>query len=138
MTVGGTEETIPIELTIPGTSRHIRLARLMAGGIATTYGLAMQFIEDVRIAVDEICATLIETGDGQPLRLTFALYDHALVVRGSIQDASTEGANRQRLALSHRILDVLAESHRFNQADGQVTFTVTISLQTDDDRLTSD
>lgn len=135
MAVGGTEGTVPIELSIPGTTRHIRLARLMAGGIATTYGLTMQFVEDVRIVVDEVCATLIETGQGQPLRLTFSLQDHALVVSGTIRDASTAAANRRRLALSHRILDVLAEHHQFVQIDGQAMFTVAIPLR--NDRLSS-
>lgn len=128
MELESTEDTGPIELVVPGTSRHIRLARLMAGGIATTYGLSMQFIEDVRIAVDEICATLIETGRGQPLKLTFTLDDDALVVTGTTRDDPQQGANRRRLAISRRILEVLTDTHQFAQQDGQATFTVTIPL----------
>lgn len=130
MTGGGTEVTRPIELIIPGTSRHIRLARLMAGGIVTTYGLSMRLVEDVRIAVDEVCATLIETGQGEPLRLAFKLEDDVLVVEGTTPEAAPETADRRRLAISHRILDVLAASHNYMQADGHATFTVTIPMET--------
>ena len=51
----------------------MRLARLMASGVASTCGLPLEEVEDFRIAVDELCSTLIEMGDGQPIRLAFEI-----------------------------------------------------------------
>ena len=57
-----------VELSLPPDSRYMRLARLMASGVASTCGLPLEEVEDFRIAVDELCSTLIEMGDGQPIR----------------------------------------------------------------------
>src|SRR5215207_6313179 len=72
-----------IELSLPSDSRYMRLARLMASGVATTCGLPLEEVEDFRIAVDELCATLIEVGDGDPVRLASELADDTLVVVGT-------------------------------------------------------
>ena len=61
-----------VELLLPPDSRYMRLARLMASGVASTCGLPLEEVEDFRIAVDELCAALIEVGDGEQVRLVFA------------------------------------------------------------------
>ena len=48
-------------------------------------------VEDFRIAVDELCATLIELGEGDPVRLAFEFTRDALVVVGTTT-ASPDGA----------------------------------------------
>lgn len=121
--------TTPIELAVPGDSRYMRLARLVASGVATTCGLPLEEVEDFRVAVDEVCATLIEAGGGQPVRLIFSLDDGRLVVTGSTVDADHKGPDEDRLALSRQILDVIAETHRFSRSDGQATFVVVTRLR---------
>jgi serine/threonine-protein kinase RsbW len=113
-----------IELRLPPDSRYMRLARLMASGVATTCGLPLEEVEDFRIAVDELCATLIEMGDGQPLRLEFELAGDSLTVRATTADASGRAAiDEERLALSRQILDVVTDGHDLSRADGCVSFT---------------
>jgi hypothetical protein len=107
----------------------MRLARLVASGVATTCGLPLEEVEDFRVAVDEVCATLIEAGAGQPIRLTFGVGEGTLVVTGTTNDVDHLGPDEDRLALSRQILDVIAETHRFSRMDGQATFEVVTRLR---------
>ena len=112
-----------IELSLPPDSRYMRLARLMASGVASTCGLPLEEVEDFRITVDELCSTLIEMGDGQPIRLAFDLHRDELVVQGTTA-AGAEGAiDDERLALSSQILDVVADGHDLSSFDGHVEFS---------------
>ncbi|MGH9211575.1 MAG: ATP-binding protein [Acidimicrobiales bacterium] len=121
--------TTPIELTLPGESRFMRLARLVASGVATTCGLPLEEVEDFRVAVDEVCATLIEAGAGKPIRLSFTVGEGTLVVTGQTHDIDQHGPDEDRLALSRQILDVIAESHRFSRVDGHAEFVVVTRLR---------
>jgi serine/threonine-protein kinase RsbW len=56
----GTEAGSVIRLTIPAELRFLRIARLTAAGVAGDLGFGLQDVEDVRVAVDEMCAALIE------------------------------------------------------------------------------
>lgn len=118
-----------IEIVLPGHSQFMHLARLMASGVAGTFGLPLTVIEDVRIAVDEVCATLIEVGDGHPVKLVFTIAEEKLLVTGTAAANSSGHPDADRLTLSFQMLDVLTDEHHFAQEDGQATFRVSISLE---------
>ena len=131
---GGSHDPIPesrtmsatagrIELSLPADSRYMRLARLMASGVATTVGLPLEEVEDFRIAVDELCATLIEMGDGGPVRLAFDLAADAVVVRATTQLGDPAEIDDERLTLSRQILDVVTDGHALERQDQEVRFT---------------
>lgn len=119
----------PIELSLPGDSRFMRLARLMASGVATACGLPLEEVEDFRVVVDEICATLIEAGNGRPVRLTFQVQGDLLLVEGTTADDHRGGPDEDRLALSHQILDVVTDTHKFSRVDGQARFSAATRLR---------
>jgi hypothetical protein len=100
----------------------MRLARLMASGVATTSGLPLEEVEDFRIAVDELCATLIELGDGEVVRLTFELGRDVLVVVGTTRGAPTDSIDEERLTLSRQILDVVTDGHELTRDGDSVSF----------------
>ena len=112
-----------VELSLPADSRYMRLARLVASGLATTCGLPLEEVEDLRITVDEMCATLIELGDGEPVRLAFDLRSDALVVHGSTVAAPDSEVDEARLDLSRQILGVVADGHEIRRVDDVVEFT---------------
>jgi hypothetical protein len=112
-----------IELSLPSDSRYMRLARLMASGVATTCGLPLEEVEDFRIAVDELCATLMEIGHGEQVQLAFVLDGDALVVEGRTSSAATGDIDGDRLNLSRQILDVVTDGHHLRQVDGHTAFT---------------
>ena len=121
--------TMPIELTLPGDSRYLCVARLVASGVGTTCGLPVSELEDLRVAVDELCVILIDAGDGEPIHLTFAPENGTLTVRGITSDINRTDTNGTGLALSHRILDALADAHRLSRADGQAELTMVTRLR---------
>jgi hypothetical protein len=110
-----------VELSLPPDTRYMRLARLMASGVATTSGLPLEEVEDFRIAVDELCATLIELGDGEVVRLTFEL-GQVLVVVGTTRAAPDESIDKERLTLSRQILDVVTDGHELTRDGDSVSF----------------
>jgi serine/threonine-protein kinase RsbW len=112
-----------IELSLPSDSRYMRLARLMASGVATSCGLPLEEVEDFRIAVDELCATLIEMGDGDPVRLAFELTADALVVVGTTAASAADSIDDDRLNLSRQILDVVTDGHGLERSGDMVAFT---------------
>ena len=109
-----------IEISLPADSRYMRLARLMASGVATTAGLPLEEVEDFRIAVDELCATLIEMGDGAPLRLVFDVASDSVIVRATTRMGDDAVIDDERLMLSRQILDVVTDGHDLAQDDGRV------------------
>lgn len=60
----------PVELTIPAEAASVRLARLIASGIAADAGFDVEDCEDLRIAVSELVALLIEGAEEPSDRLT--------------------------------------------------------------------
>ena len=111
-----------VELSLPPDSRYMRLARLMASGVATTSGLPLEEVEDFRIAVDELCATLIELGDGEAVRLSFELGPDTLMVVGTTRTSAGEKIDEERLSLSRQILDVVTDGHELTQDGDHVSF----------------
>jgi serine/threonine-protein kinase RsbW len=112
-----------VELSLPPDSRYTRLARLMASGVASTCGLPLEEVEDFRIAVDELCSTLIEMGDGEPIRLAFEIRADVLVVEGRTLAGRAPVPDDERFALSSQILDVVADGHELSHLDGHVEFS---------------
>src|SRR5215207_5846529 len=100
-----------IGLSLPSESRYIRLARLMASGLATSCGLPLEEVEDFRIAIHELCSVLIELSDGDAVRLAFELADDALVVVGTTTAAPGGVLDHERLRLSRQILGVVTDDH---------------------------
>jgi len=107
-----------IELNLPADVRLVRLARLVASGVATAAGMDVEEVEDLRIAVDELCAALVEGGDGSALALRFDLRDREVDVDGSTGSAGIDRLDEQRIALSRQILEVVVDSHEVVAEDG--------------------
>jgi serine/threonine-protein kinase RsbW len=107
-----------IELSLPADARLVRLARLVASGVATAAGFDVEEVEDLRIAVDELCGALVEGGNGDPLQLRFELGHEEVHVAGSTGSSGIEQLDEQRIALSRQILDVVVDSHEVNADDG--------------------
>jgi hypothetical protein len=101
----------------------------MASGVATACGLPLEEVEDFRVVVDEICATLIEAGSGQPVRLVFQVRGDLLLVEGTTSEAGHSGPDEDRLALSHQILDVVTDSHQFSRVNGHARFSAATRLR---------
>ena len=102
-----------VTLVVPASPEFVRLARLMAAGIASRMGFTFDEVEDLRIAVDELWYCLIgphpEVGT---VRLTCSIGADALEMEGV---AAVEGEQRLHLStvseFSGRILDAVVDEY---------------------------
>lgn len=106
-----------IELTIPADSRLLRLVRLVASGLASTAGFDVDQLEDLRIAVDEAVAALLEGGDGSRLALRFEILDRSVSMAGQTA-RSASGFDGERLDISRQILDAVCDENEL-MPDGE-------------------
>ncbi len=112
-----------VELTIPVRADLVVLARLTATTVASRADFDVEEIEDLRLAVNELCVSLVESGGSGRLHLEFSREDDRIEVSctyhpGSDGDA-TEPADASLDGLSSRILDALVDEHGHDSEDGQ-------------------
>ena len=110
-----------VRLTIPAEARYLRLARLAAAGLAGDIGYSVDAIEDLRIAVDELCAAMIEDArPGSELTITYREDDGALVVEGACDDA--DASPPELHAVARELLTMLADEYAVASAASGRTF----------------
>jgi anti-sigma regulatory factor (Ser/Thr protein kinase) len=116
-----------VELTIPVGSDLLVLARLAASTVASRSEFDIEEIEDLRLAVDELCISVLEgrrTGtlrlrfDGQPGQIeVVCLYDGP-APSSDDSDRTDDGEDPETGDLSGRILDALVDEHGAVVLDG--------------------
>lgn len=106
----GSEPAGPVRLTVPAEPRFLRLARLTAAGLAGDLGYGVDAIEDLRIAVDELCAAVIQDADPTAeLTVTYREDHGALVVEGRCDDTSAPLPELH--AVAQELLAMLADEY---------------------------
>ena len=73
--------TAVVTLTIPADARFLRVARLVAAGLAADADLTVDEIDDLRVAVDEVGAALLEPEGDPTIELEFESGPDRLDVR---------------------------------------------------------
>lgn len=112
-----------VELSIPASVEWLALARTTGAAIASRWSFTYDEIADLRLAIDELCLTLVEGPPAARIELIYSLEDHALSVRGEAvgvdstlngdapQSVSVTGEINLSADLSARILDALVDEH---------------------------
>ena len=113
-----------MRVQLPSDSRFIRVARAVAGGVAAVAGLGMDDLDDLRIAVDELCTALVEVGGGHDVDLEFAIADGILTVNGQVRAAPGAAFDGERLRLSEQILAVACDDYTLGIGDSIARFTL--------------
>ena len=68
-----------VSLTFPATTENVRLARLVAAALAAQAGFLVDQVDDLRIAVDELCTLLVvNAAPAADLAIRFEVDDHSL------------------------------------------------------------
>jgi serine/threonine-protein kinase RsbW len=104
----------PIRLTVPAEPSSVRLARLVAAGVAADAGLSIDDTEDLRIAVSELVALLIEGASETAPEIVIAYRGGPGEVEVSgeaMVEAAANGPVDDDLAFE--ILAVVVDSHDF-------------------------
>lgn len=111
-----------VRLTMPATPQLLRVARLTAAGLAGRLGFSVDEIEDVKIAVDELCFAVVGSkGRAGTLTLTYRLGNHELAIEGEGTFASDSPEPAPAPSeLSAQILAAVVDDHELSR-DGDTT-----------------
>jgi anti-sigma regulatory factor (Ser/Thr protein kinase) len=119
------DRTDVVELSIPVRADLVVLARLTAATMASRADFGVEEIEDLRLAVEELCLSIVRSDDGGGrLRFTYVRQRDAVEIACSLERDPEHVPDRQegdRVVddLSLRILDALVDEHRQEYLDGR-------------------
>ena len=106
-----------IVLTFPAQPEFVRLVRLTAADVASRAGLDFEEMDDLRIAVSEMCSLAV--GNDGVLTLDFTFDDGAVTVEGQgpIGEFDEHG-------LARRIIAAVADEHEIDTLEDAMRFRV--------------
>jgi len=108
-----------ITITFPATPEFLRLARLTSADAGSRAGFDYEDIDDLRIAVSELCS-LISGSPGGDITLTFQFGDGVVGVEGRA-DPGTVAENE----FSRMIVDAVVDDLELHTEDGASAFRCT-------------
>lgn len=112
---GGSGEEI--RLTIPALADYARIARLTVTGLASRLDLPYDDVEDMRIAVGEICSVLL-SGDGGRLAFVCTMGPSGLAVEARKDPAAPTGPITD---LTRQILEAVVDEASIDEDHGCIT-----------------
>lgn len=114
--------TITVTIVVTASNDHISYARLLSTAVAGRIGFDYDAIEDVRIAISELCSTLIASAiRGSELTLICRGDESGLHVTGRAPQA--DGAPPlEPDELSEQVLAAVVDKHEYRVDDAEVTF----------------
>lgn len=118
-----------VELRMPAVAANIGLTRLVAAALGSQADLVIEDIDELRMAVDELCYWLIGSADvaTREFLVTFSatpgsVHVHGCTLGDGWKDAS--GLDRDLSALSTRILEALADEYSCTWSEGTRAFSL--------------
>ena len=107
-----------VRLAVPARPEFVGLARVTAAGLASRLGFTFDQVEDLRLAIDEMCFGLTGSkGKDGILELRFLLSPEGLTVQG--RGSFSPPGPVHLSELSKVILDALVDEHSISDgADG--------------------
>lgn len=113
-------------LTVPALPEFLRVARVTASGLASRLGFSLDDVDDLRLALDELCFTLIDRPlSAEELSLRYVLDGPTLTIHGT--SATGPSAPVALNELSRQILTALVDDHRLWEDEDGAHFSLTKS-----------
>lgn len=115
----------PVKLIAPAERSSVRLVRILAAGVAADAGLSIDDTEDLRIAVSELVALLVDGGDGSStIEVEFGHASGEVVVEGHRATVTSAVDQAQVDDLVLGILRVVVDDHTFDAGDSGRRFRI--------------
>lgn len=113
--------TVSVDLSIPVQADLVVLARLAAATVASRAGFGVEDIEDLRLAVEELCLSLVGSREDGRLHLNYECEGDSITVTCGYETEGPSTTSRGAEAddLSLRILDALVDEHGHQLRDGR-------------------
>ena len=99
-----------VRLAVPAQPEYLRMTRILAAGVASRVGFTLDEVDDLRIAIDELCFSLVGPGVREgTLTVRYQLLPDGLVVEGEAH--FPDGTHHEPLLspLSMQILGAVAD-----------------------------
>jgi hypothetical protein len=133
--------TDEVRLTVPAMPEFLRLTRVTAAGLASRLGFSFDEVEDLRLAIDELCYGLTgSTGQPGTMHVRYVLGVDNLVVEGEgrfdgVEPVTAGGvaAPPQLSELSEVILNALVDEHELGAGEHGPTFRLVKRRHQEDD-----
>lgn len=118
--------TMPkIELSLPATSEYLGLVRFHVGSAAMLIDLSIDEVQDLQIAIEELCLSLLRPWGREQARLRLDIeWGHEAVevschlIDASLVRAPAPGSEGLPHHISQQILDTLTDEHGTSVSDG--------------------
>jgi len=108
---------------MPANPDLLRVARLTAAGLANRVGFNVDEVEDVKIALDELCFGLLGDGAGAgTLDLRFVLEPGALVIEGAGPADGAHDRDEDTTEFAALLLAALVDEHEISRDGEQLRF----------------
>ena len=111
-----------LRLQVPATVDHLRTVRLVAADAAERAGFDCDETDDLRIAVDELCHTVMNSSDA-PIILGYAVALGRVEVRATAK-RTTRARPLEMSQLSALVVDSVTESFALTEGPGEVGFVL--------------
>lgn len=112
---------VAVTVIVPATNDSIQFARLNTTAVAGRIGFEYDVIEDVRIAVSELCGTVIACAEpSSELRIEIVGDAQRLAVTGKATCAPD--ASIERDELSDQVLRFVTDDYGYDVSGGVVSF----------------
>jgi serine/threonine-protein kinase RsbW len=112
-----------VRLEVPAAPEYLRMARMMAAGVASRLGFTLEEVEDLRIAIDELCYSLVgRAGRPGTLRLRYLMAGDSLTVVGTGRFDDHLDEAPHLTPLSQQILGALSDECELESGTDGPTF----------------
>jgi serine/threonine-protein kinase RsbW len=98
---------------------------MTASGLGSRLGFNIDEVDDLRLALDELCFALIGKGLDGGLKLTYVLEEHALVIKGEVATTTTSEPSSALSDFSRQILSALVDQHDLRESGSTRNFSLT-------------
>jgi serine/threonine-protein kinase RsbW len=116
-----------VKVTLPAQPRLIRVARLVASGLANELGFDVDRLDDVRLAVGEACGFAVQIG-AKELDVTYALDERSLgVTIDAVLDSEEADPDTEYAALVAQVLTVAGSAHHIDRDHRRLSIGITFS-----------
>ena len=114
-----------VRLAVPAAPQFVRLVRLAAADVAARAAFSLDEIDDLRMAVDELCFALIglEGREGE-LELSFALQGSEVLLEGigRFADPGAPPESNPHASIREQILGSVLDDHAIDAAGAPPSF----------------
>lgn len=114
-----------INIRIPASPEYVQVVRLIASGLANRLEFTLDDIEDLKIAVDELCAYLTGAqGREGEIEIIFTIGDNRIEITGSGRFTAGVKVRTELTQLSQMILDTVVDTATLDLDNGSPTFNL--------------